>query len=160
MSERIQQHIERLKQARELLLDRLARIGERAEERIYSDGAQWTLRQLAIHLMISDKGHLAMVQGIASGNEIIKPDYDIERFNQRSVEKNAAVTVEEALQSLRDTHAALVAWLGTIEDSVLDKEGLHASLQVMTIDRILKVIAWHDGTHGEDIEKHLATPSA
>lgn len=160
MSQRIQALVERLKQARELLLERLARIGNRAEERIYSDGAQWTLRQLAIHLMISDKGHLAMVQGIANGKEIIAPDYDLERFNQRSVEKNASVTVEEAMRSLRETHAAMVAWLGTIEDSVLDKEGLHASLQVMTIERIVNVVAWHDGLHGDDIEKHLATPSA
>ncbi len=155
MSERIESLVQRLKTARTKLIERLGKIGNRSEEQVYSEGAQWTLRQLAIHLMLADKGHIAMVQGIATGDEIIPPDYDLERFNARSVQKNADVTVDQVIMSLQHTHQEMLDWLHSAEDSVLDKEGLHASLRVMSIEQIFKVVAWHDGFHGDDIEKHL-----
>lgn len=50
---------DQLAQARAYLLEALSRIGDQADAPIYSEGAQWTLRQLAIHLMIADQGHNA-----------------------------------------------------------------------------------------------------
>ncbi|MCU0514415.1 MAG: DinB family protein [Anaerolineae bacterium] len=159
VSERIAKHLDRLHKARARLdaaLDTLP--PEREEERLYSDGAQWTLRQLVIHLMIADRGHNSMIQGIATGQPIIPPDYDLERFNKRSVEKQAAVTLAQARDALRASRQELIDWLhGLEDDAVLDLEGRHASLQIMSISRILNVMAWHEDTHTGDIEKHLTT---
>lgn len=157
MSEATQKYLTRLQEARDFLLGVLAKVGERGDEQVYSDGAQWTIRQLAIHLMLADAGHVAMVKGIATGNEIIKPDYDLERFNQRSVQKNADLTIAQAIEGMARSRQELLAWLETIDDSVLDKEGLHAQLKVMSIRQILNIMAGHEVMHAKDIETLLAS---
>jgi hypothetical protein len=160
MGERLEKHKARLAAARarlEAALDQAANLGE---VQIYSEGAQWTVRQLAIHLAIADKGHNSMVFHYAEGKEFIPADYDIERFNKRSVERQAEMTLEQARESLRQSRAEMLAWFETVSDeSVLDKEGRHANLQIMPISRILDIMAGHEDLHTADIEK-LAQQSA
>lgn len=155
-SERIQKYIDRLNKSRARLEDLLDRVpADKWEQRIYSDGAQWTLRQLLIHLMIADRGQNTVVKGIAAGKEVIPPDYDLERFNKRSVEKQAEVSVADARAALKISRAELLDWLNTIDDSVLDIQGRHASMQILTIAQILNVMAGHEDVHGNDIERFL-----
>lgn len=153
MGERLEKHKARLAAARarlEAALDQAEALGE---QQIYSDGAQWTLRQLAIHLAIADKGHNGMVLNYAEGKEFIPADYDLQRYNKRSVERQAEMTLEQARESLRQSRAELLAWFDTISDeSVLDKEGRHANLQIMPISRILDIMAGHEELHAADIE--------
>lgn len=156
MSERIQQHIAALNQQRAFLDSVLDQIGARGDEQLYSDGAQWTLRQLCIHLAVADKGHNNMIWGIAQGENIIPEDYDVDRFNKRSVEKRAEMSLDEARQSLRETRAALLDWLSQLDDeSVLDREGRHATLRIMSISQMLDGMAVHERDHADDIARHL-----
>jgi hypothetical protein len=153
--ERIEAHVEKLNQARQFLLATLSKIAERGDEQIYSDGAQWTVRQLAIHILIADKGHNAMILGAARGESIIPEDYDLERFNKRSVDKSAEMTLEQVEAGLIHTRAELLTWLAEQNDSVLDKQARHATLRIMSISQMLDIMAWHETTHSTDIRKHL-----
>lgn len=159
MSDRIQQHITALTDARTHLDSALDRIGDRGDEQLYSDGAQWTLRDLAIHLMVADKGHNRMLMTIAQGEELIPEDYDLERFNKRSVEKNAQITLEQARAALAASRAELLEWLNTIDDATLDKRGRHASLQIMSLSQIMDLMAHHERGHADDIIAHLERDS-
>ena len=129
----------------------LDKVGDRWDTQVYSDGAAWTARQLAIHLMVTDKGHNNTLKGIANGEETIPADFDLERFNRRSVEKRADTSVEEARASL----AVTAAWLDTIDDATLDKKGRHGSMRILSIEEITQVIADHDRDHGNDIARAL-----
>jgi hypothetical protein len=155
MSERIQHIKQNLAAGRARLNHVFDRVGDRWETQVYSEGAAWTVRQLAIHLMITDKGHNNMVKAIAVGEETIPPDFDLERFNKRSVEKRAETTIEEIRASLDQTAAERDAWLDTIDDTTLDKQGRHGSLRVLTIEQILGVVADHDRDHANDIARVL-----
>ncbi len=152
MSERLEQHKQQLADSRAQLLDALQRIGERGDEQIYSDGAQWTLRQLAIHLALADAGHNNMIYHYAEGKEFIPADYDIERFNKRSVEKRAEMTLEQAMAGLNQSREELLAWFDAQpDDSFLDQSGRHASLRIMTISEIIDTMAEHERGHTHDI---------
>lgn len=155
MSERIQRIKEDLADGRRYLNTVLDQVGDRWESQVYSDGAAWTVRQLAIHLMITDKGHNNMIKAIANGEETIPADFDLERFNRRSVEKRAETPVEEVRAALAATAAERDAWLDTIDDTVLDKEGRHGRLDILSIEKILKVVANHDRDHAADIARVL-----
>jgi len=144
-----------LRQARSALLEALARIGERSEARIYSEGAQWTLRQLAIHLMIADQGHNNMVMAAARGENIIPEDYDLERFNRRSVEKASELSMEQAIERMTDSRRALLDWLAGQDDAVLAQQGRHATLQMMSIAQMMGVMAAHERGHADDILRFL-----
>lgn len=158
MSERIATLKQNLSDARSKLNEALDSIGDRADEQIYSDGAQWTLRQLAIHLALADAGHNRMVWSYADGKEFIPADYDIERYNKGSVQKKAEMTLAQARESLNQSRVEFLSWLDALEDdSVLDKTGRHASLRILTLEQIIGVMCSHEINHANDIMAMVAT---
>jgi hypothetical protein len=152
MTERLEQHKQQLADSRARLLEALERIGERGDEQIYSEGAQWTLRQLAIHLALADAGHNNMIDHYTQGKEFIPENYDIERYNKRSVDKSGDMTLEQAIAALHKSRAELLAWFDAQEDDgFLDKQGRHASLRILSISEIIAVMAAHELGHTKDI---------
>lgn len=155
MSARIERLKGNLVDGRKRLYEVFDQVGDRWETQVYSDGAAWTVRQLGIHLVITDKGHNNMLMSIAKGENTIPEDFDLERFNKRSVEKRAEMTVPEIREALDKGAAERLAWLDSIEESALDKQGRHGSMHILSISQILKVIAHHDSDHANDVAKVL-----
>jgi hypothetical protein len=157
MSERVAYHKTRLNESRAKLNEALDLIHKRSNEQIYSEGAQWTVRQLAIHLALSDKGHNSMVYRYAEGKEFVPADYDIDRYNKRSVEKSDEMTLAQARDSLAQSRAEFLEWLDALEDeSILDKIGRHATLKMMTLSEIMDTMAGHEEGHTNDMMAMLA----
>lgn len=144
-----------LNETRDLLNRVLDSVGDRWDTQVYSDGAAWNVRQLLIHLAISDKGLNNQVMGIAEGREVIPADFDIDRYNKRSVEKQAEMTPEQARASLAESRAALLAWLDTVDSAALERTGRHASLKIMTVREILETMIIHERDHARDIAQAL-----
>ena len=155
MSERIQKIKQRLMDSRTRLNQVLDQVGDRWETQVYAEGAAWTVRQLAVHLMITDKGQTNTIQGIAKGEEVVPADFDLERYNRRSVEKRADMSVQDIRDNLAANAAERYIWLDTVDDSTLDKKGRHGSLAILSIEEILGVIANHERDHANDIAKAL-----
>ncbi len=155
MTDRKQTLKAKLHDARSYLDSVLDRVEDRWEMQVYSDGLQWTVRQIVIHLADAGRGHNNQAMNIAVGKDIIPEDFDIQRYNRRVTEKSAEKTTEAALQELRDNRAALMEWLDTVDDSALDNKGRHASLQIMTVEEILLNQANHEHGHATDIENAL-----
>jgi DinB superfamily len=155
MTERITKLKENLESARGQLNRVLDAVGERTESQVYSDGVAWNVRQLAIHLAESDRGQSNVVKGIPEGREVIPADFDLERYNKRSVEKRAEMTFEQARESLAANRAEFFTWLDTQADDFLDKQGRHASLRILSAEQILNVMADHERDHANDIAKTL-----
>ena len=134
----------------------LDQVGGRWDTQVYSDGAGWTVRQLLIHLAITDQGQTNTVMAIASGENPVPEDFDLERYNRRSVEKRADLTPDQARQMLNDSRVKLNAWLDTLDEAALEKRGRHGSLNIYSIAEFLQVIADHERTHAGDIARVLA----
>ncbi len=131
-------------------------VGNRWETQVYQDGAAWNARQLLTHLAISDNGQTNTVMALAEGHELIPPDFDLERYNKRSVEKRADLLPEQARQQLAETRAKLDAWLENLPESALSMKGRHGSLRTLTIAEFLRVMADHERGHAGDIARVLA----
>lgn len=155
-TQRIEELTQRITAARERLNAAFDQIGDRADEQIYSEGAQWTLRQLAIHLALADAGHNNMLYHYAEGKPFIPADYDLERYNQRSVEKRADMTLQQARDALAKSREELHTWLATVDDSVLEKRGRHPAKDDVTLEWIMRAMAQHEAGHAADIEALLA----
>ena len=138
-------------------LDRvLDQVGDRWDTQIYSDKAAWTAGQLLTHLAISDQGQSNTVMAVARGEELIPPNFDLDRYNKRSVEKRAEMTPEQARQMLNETRAKFNDWLDHQDEATLDLTGRHGSLNVFSIAEFLQVMAAHERTHADDIARILA----
>lgn len=159
MTARIDVIKQQLTEARQYLNHVLDQVGDRWDAQVYAEGAAWTVRQLLVHLMITDKGHNNMMMAIARGENTIPDDFDLERFNRRSVEKRAEVSPEEARAALAQTAAERDSWLDTIADDTLLKQGRHGSMRVLSIEQILGVVVDHDRNHADDIARVLGIPT-
>lgn len=155
MSERKQKIKNQLHDARTYLNAVLDHVDGRWDEQVYSEGLQWTVRQIVNHLADADKGHNHQVMNIAEGRDIIPEDFDVEYYNRRVTEKTQEKTAEQSRADLAKSREALLAWLDEVDDSKLDREGRHASLQVMTVEAILSIMSAHERGHAQDIAREL-----
>ncbi len=154
MSDRIPKIKDALVQSRQHLNAAFEQIGDRLDTPVYSEGAAWNIHQIFIHLSVSENGLANQAMGIAEGREVIPPDFDLERWNRRSVEKQAEKTIEELRAELETARQQLMTWLDTIKDeTVLDREGRFATLETYTVEQVLFQIANHEKTHVDDILK-------
>ena len=152
MSDRLEHHKIQLAESRTKLNAALDQIGNRSEEQLYSDGAQWTLRQLAIHLALADAGHNQMLYHYTDGKDFIPADYDINRYNKGSVARKSEMTMEQIRESLNQSRQELLAWFDAqADDSFLDKTGRHPNMKILTNSEIINVMVWHEGAHSDDI---------
>lgn len=159
MTARVDVLKQQLAEARQYLNHVLDQVGDRWDAQVYAEGAAWTVRQLLIHLMITDKGHNNMMMAIARGESTIPDDFDLERYNRRSVEKRAETSPEDARAGLAQTAAERDTWLDTIDDDTLLSQGRHGSMRMMSIEQILELVADHDRNHANDIAHVLGIPT-
>lgn len=156
MSERIQALKQKLIDGREYVNRILDQVTEdQWETQVYSDGLQWTVRQIVAHVADADKGHNRQVMSIATGESIIPEDFDIERYNASMTRKNADKPIAESRAQLQTTREQLMAWLETIDETTLDKKGRHASLRILSVEQILGWMPEHERLHVQDIATTL-----
>ncbi len=156
MNSRIVALKEELVAARETLNQALDAVGGRWDTQIYSDGAQWTARELLIHLMVSHTGQVGVMQRILVGGEGVPENFDLERYNRSSVQKRSETAPEDARAALNQSHEELLAWLETLTDEQLDMKGRHASGHRLSIEQFLRFgFAKHEREHAADIIRAL-----
>lgn len=152
MSERIEAHKTKLATARQKLNDALDKAEQVGIEKIESEGTSWGVYELALHLASADKGHNRMMYHYAKGEEFIPADYDINRYNQHVVKKNADMTLSQVREALQKSREEFLTWLDAVEDdAILDKTGRHANLKIMSLSEIMDVMAGHESSHAVDI---------
>lgn len=156
MSARIQGLKDHLAANRAFLERVLDRAADQQDTQVYSDGLQWTVRDIVLHLADADAGHNQQVMNIAAGRDLIPPDFDVQRYNASRTQKNADKTFADGRAALGESRAALLAWLDTIEEAQLDAEGRHASLRVMSVEQILRLMGHHEQQHAQDIVAALS----
>jgi len=105
--------------------------------------------------MISDKGQTNTIKGIAAGQEVVPADFDLQRYNERSVQKRADASITEIREALTASKAERDAWLETIDDATLEIKGRHASGLILSVGQILDVMANHETGHANDIARVL-----
>lgn len=142
---------EKLNSSRDTLNSVLDAADGRWDAQVYSDGLQWNVRDLLAHLADAEKGHLYQVMNIAEGKDVIPEDFDIERYNKSTTQKNAQKSAEQCRQELAETREKLLAWLDNLDEEKLDRIGRHASLRVMPVRDILRIVALHEQGHAKDI---------
>lgn len=155
MSERKEILREKLRNSRERLNKILDQVDDRWETQVYEDGAQWNVRQLVAHLKDAEAGMTLQAKSIAEGGEGVPADFDIERYNRRSAEKNAEFSGADARAALASSRAALLLWLDEVDDAKLDNKGRHASLNIFTVEQFVRIIASHERDHANDIARVL-----
>ncbi len=156
MSKRMDDILKQLDQTRQSLKNVLDRLQPGDWERsIQDEDQQWTARQILSHLVDAQRGMTNQLGKISLGEDVIPPDFDLNRWNRRAVEKAADKTTHELLAALDEGRAALKQALGGLSDEQLDKRGRHSSLKIMSVEEIAHLIGTHEADHARIIADKL-----
>lgn len=164
MSDNLKQEIlALLTEARQELLDTLNSLTPEQWETIVfpgDDDAAWTVTDLLRHLSDSERGLTGQAQAWQAGKNPIPPDFDLARWNKRAVQKRKDKSAEELLSDLAESRKALLAFIDTLQPDDWQKKGRHASLRILTIEQIIKLIGHHERDHARNIREAVQKSNA
>ena len=130
---------------------------EEWERSVPSDeGYPWKARDVLAHLAVSEGGQLGQLTRCVKGEKPVPEDFDLARFNRRSVQKQAARTVAEMLQEIETVHGQVLDALDAVAEADLDKAGRHARGDVITVEEFFRRITDHRRMHAEELQRTLA----
>jgi hypothetical protein len=115
----------------------------------------WTVKQMLLHLATSESGQIKTAQAIAAGQPTVPDDFDLDRYNQRQLEKNQAKQPPEILFGMAESHQKLLAFLNTVTAEDLDKRGKHARGDVISLEQLFYRIGEHEAEHTAEIRRAL-----
>ncbi len=143
---------QKLSGSRQTLLARLDELdSEQWEKIVYSEDADWTVKDLLGHLMDSERSMTRLIEVIKEGGEGVPPDFDLNRWNARTIKKTTDLTTNEIRTEMISNRSRLLEMLYDMPDEDWAKKGRHGSLQIMNVEEILNLIADHENNHLRDI---------
>jgi len=117
----------------------------------------WTARDALAHLVTAGAGLLRAAQLMAEGALRMSPDFDLDRWNQRQVEKQAGRTVADLRADLEALNGHVLAYLDQLSaaETALDRRGQHAVFGDVSVEDILRRIYRHEREHAQEIRAAL-----
>ncbi len=115
------------------------------------EGALWKARDVLAHLAVSEGGQLGQINRCLAGEKPVPDDFDLTRFNRRSVQKQADKAVAEMLREIETAHAQVLDLLDKVAEADLDKSGRHARGDVITVEQFFIRTTEHRRQHAEEL---------
>jgi hypothetical protein len=115
----------------------------------------WTVKQMLLHIAMSEIGQIKLAQAIAAGQSTVPDDFDLNRYNRRQIEKNQGKQPPEILFSMADSHQKLLAFLETVSAEDLEKRGKHGRGDVISLEQLFYRIGEHEAEHMAEIKQAL-----
>ena len=106
----------------------------------------WTVKDVVTHLAASQPSQPVLIRNILEGKGGSRPDFDLNFFNKRGLEKRQGKTVEELKSELAAGQTDSLALLDGLSDAQLTTQGKHPRGD-MTVGDIFQIIALHDREH-------------
>jgi uncharacterized protein (TIGR03083 family) len=125
------------------------------ERRIYTDGSQWTVRQVLCHFVSAESGFLRLARNILDGGEGAPEGMDIDEFNEGEVGAMADRTPAELLPEFQRLRAEMVQLVRGMSEADFDPEGRHPFFGRSSMEKLLKLIYRHTMIHLRDVRRVL-----
>lgn len=149
---------EALTSARQELLSLLSGLGEwqwAAPVFTHEEEDGWSVADVLRHLASAERGMTATMKHIREGGEGVPTDFDLNRWNARTVAKTKDKVPAELLAEMEKNRERLFHFIDSLEPEDWRKQGRHASLRIMSIEEIARLTADHERRHTADIREAL-----
>jgi hypothetical protein len=109
---------------------------------------EYSPKQVLAHIVGADTSMLRMVKNWIAGTETkIRPDFDLNYFNQRQQEKRANQSVQELIEDWQRAQRALIEVMETVTPEDLDKHGDHPRASNTTLRNLFLIMTSHEAEH-------------
>lgn len=123
------------------------------EERLYSDGEEWTVHQVFAHIVEVEGSLLQLFTIISKGGPGVGPDFDIDRYNASAVRKISTKSRDELFSMYQERRIKMIAFLEDLSPEALDLTANHPYLGGAKLREMLQMIMLHIKSHIRDIRK-------
>ncbi len=127
------------------------------ERAIYEDPAPWTARNLIAHFLSSELELLRLCQDVAAGGPGAPEGFDYNGFNAEQQPHFASVPPAQLLEQLDAARARTLEWLGTIDETALDRVGRHPALGEVSLEIMIVAIYGHQLLHMRELQSKLGS---
>lgn len=155
MSERKQALRDEVIVAREELMAAIRSLSDEDWDRPTVNPA-WSARDILTHLSISEAGNIVRMKRVLAGTGQLPADWDLNRYNNRAVEKRRGADVGDLIAALVQSRQELLVFLDNLSDDQLDVRGSHGSGRELTIAEMFGMVANHERNHARDIRSAKA----
>ncbi len=122
---------------------------------VYSEGAEWTVRDILAHITSAESSIPRLIRALLEEGKQPPPDFDLDAYNQRKVREMADRTPEELLALFEQRRAATVALVDGMSEADLQTVGRHPFLGEAPVEDMLKLMYRHIQIHQRDIRRAL-----
>ena len=128
---------------------------ERWDRQIYEDGAEWTVRQIGMHLVEAEKSLPGLISNVLAGGEGVPKDFDLDRYNESKVRKMGNLTRDEIISQFSELRSETVKMVGNLKEKDLEVTGRHPFAGETTIREMLRLMMINVNVHIRDIRRVL-----
>jgi hypothetical protein len=155
-------------QVKSHLTQRLEREGERClaffsalkpdqwEQTVYTEGAQWDVRQILAHFIATERALRALVDAVITGGEGAPQDFNIDQFNESQVRLLDNETPNALQKVYREERRSTLSLLQALEPAQTRLRGRHPYFGIMTVEQLLKWMYQHAKVHLREIRRALS----
>ena len=118
---------------------------------IYTDGEQWSPKQILAHLLATEISLLDLLKNILSGGEGVPLEFDLNHFNHNKVVELKNYSTDKMIDLFRENRKNTIDFVLNLTDSELEIQGRHPFLGVAPIREIIKIIYRHNQIHQREI---------
>jgi len=120
-----------------------------------SEEGTWTVKDLLGHLADGERGNLGQAQRLVAGEQTVPADFDLDRWNRGAVRRAEKATTADLLGVIAESYSSALDFLDGLDDSDLDKVGLHSTGESMTTEGFLRRMVNHRLEHVTDMQSAL-----
>lgn len=121
--------------------------------RIQDKEGGWTVIEILRHIQNSERGMTGTVQAVLEGKEGAPEDFDIKKYNARTLEKMQDLTLDEIKSNMINYRVRTLEVLDSVKEDGWEKTGRHATLDIFTVKRFFEIIGWHQQHHLKGIRE-------
>jgi len=122
---------------------------------VYTEGETWTIRNVLAHFVTSERGLVKLFERIRNTGEGSPEDFSIDRYNAAQQIKTKDLSPQELLEQYKAVRSDSVAWILSLEESDLEKQGRHPFIGMTTLREMIKMLYLHNQMHYRDMRKAL-----
>ena len=118
----------------------------------HDDEARWTARDVLAHVVGAEPSLLGIItRAQAEGHYVPRPDFDLNLWNRRQVEKRVEKSPADLLAELDRNRVATLELLADLPESALDFPVRHPSYGDMIVEDVFRLIGFHERLHADEI---------
>ncbi|MBN2046047.1 MAG: DinB family protein [Anaerolineales bacterium] len=118
---------------------------------LYSDGAQWCIREVLAHIVDTESSLLQLFEDIRDGGRGLTQNIDIDEYNAKSVAILKGLPPQELLDEFKFRRKRMTKFVASLSEEDLGLEGKHPFLGETTLEEMLRLFYLHVNLHIRDV---------